>query len=230
MTPNLTQRRQPLFHSALFGTSVNEFLKAVQDYLQDHWIKFLTAAAFMAVGWIAGKRRARSEWKRKEFLNRVNISLNVIQDGTLRIRTIIEKTCDDIFLNSAAAADVMAAARRTTPQDAVLPLPQHEYWYYLNSILNEISEKFALGQIARDFGRPVQKEVYLLCLTCECAGEMRTRKIRAMMIRKSVLENLPAEQPKLESPSHITRWETLRQLSATWKTSPYRFLEMEICL
>lgn len=209
---------------------MNDFLSAVSDYLHDHWIKFVTAGGFMAVGWVLGKRRARSEWRKKEFLSRLNISLNVLRDGKLMIRTIIEKSCDEIFLNSVAVDTVMTAARKTTPDDPILPLPEKEYWYYLNAVLNEVSEKFALGQMKRDVGQPVEKCLYLLCLTCECSGEMKTRKVRAMLVRKATLENLPAEQPQLESPTHATRFKTLHQLAAAWRAAPHRFLEMEICV
>lgn len=209
---------------------MNEVISTLFEYLHDHWIKFLTAAAFMVVGWFLGKRRAKAQWRKKEFLNRINVSLNVLRDGKLMIRTILEKTAEEIFLNSVAAEAVIASAGNTSPQDALLPLPEKEYWYYLNSILNEIAEKFAQGQLRRDMGQPVQRELYLLCLTCECAGEMRTRKIRAMMIRKASLESLPAGQPQFENPTHLTRWETLRQLASSWKAKPHCFLEMEVCL
>lgn len=209
---------------------MNELLREVSENLQSHLVKVLTVAGFTLVGWYFGKRRARSQWRKKEFLNRINISLNVLHEGKLMIRTILEKTCDDVFLNSVAAEAVIASARNTTPHDALLPLPEKDYWYYLNSILNEVSEKFAQGQVRRDMGQPVLKDVYLVCLTCECAGEMRTRKIRAMLVRQSALESLSSEDPKLENATHITRWETLRQMAAAWKSTPYKFQKMEICL
>jgi len=210
--------------------AVEDILSVLSGYLHDHWIKFVTAGAFMVAGWFLGKRRARAEWRKKEFLGRLNISLNIVRDGKLLIRTLIEKSCEEIFLNAVAVEAVTDAARRTTAADPILPLPEADYWHYLNAVLNEVSEKFAEGELRRDMGLPVTKEVYLLCLTCESAGEMKTRKIRAMMVRKSALENLPTEAPALESPSHSTRWETLRQLAGAWKATPQRFLAVELCV
>ena len=101
-------------------------------------------------------------------------------------------------------------------------------WYYLNSVLNDVAEKFADGAIRRDMGQEVTLETYVICLTCESAGDLRTRKVRAMLIQKKVLENLPAECPLLESPHHTTRWETLKQLAAERLRNPHKFLDIEI--
>ena len=166
---------------------MQDLIRALLEQLEDHWVKFVTAALFMGIGWFFGKRRARSEWQRKEFLDRLNVSLTTISEGTLRIRTIIEKSCRDVFLNVVAAEAINAAARKTTEENPILPLPEGDYWYYLNAVLNEIAEKFAAGQIKRDLGLPVETARYLICLTCERAGAMRTQKVRAMMVRRSLL-------------------------------------------
>jgi len=213
---------------------LNQFLEAITNFIDDNWMKVLTGLALMLVGWYFGKRKAHSDWKNHEFLHRLNVSLNLMlpdpakQGHVLQIRTILEKSCEDIFLNSVATEKVEQAARKTTPQNPLLPLPQQDYWYYLNSILNEIAEKFALGEIRRDLGLPVTRGTYLICLTCECAGEMRTRKVRAMVIQKKYLEHLPETPPALEHATHITRWETLRILAAEYQKNPWQFLEVEL--
>lgn len=207
---------------------MTQILDAALEYVHKHWIEFLTAAVFMGIGWYLGKRRARSEWRRKEFLHRLNVSLNMISDGRLLIRTIMEKSCADVFLNTVAAETVAAVARKTTESDPILPLPKSEYWYYLNAVLNEVSEKFATGQIRRDLGVPVNTGTFLICLTCECAGEVKTRKVRAMLIKKMTLEKLPEKRPMLESPNHATRWETLKLLAETYSKHSHKFLEVEI--
>lgn len=200
------------------------------DKLHQHWQGLVTAFVFSLVGWYLGKRRARAEWQKKEFLDRVNVSLNSIRDGELQIRTILEKSCAEIFLNSVAVETVTAAARSTTPENPILPLPKADYWHYLNAVLNEVSEKFATGLIERDMGKTVRSETYVLCLTREVAGEMRTHKIRAMLIRKQQLLNLPAEMPKLQKPDHSIRWRCLKLMATELTREPHKFLELEICL
>jgi len=210
--------------------NLREFLNVVWDTLHDHWTKFATAALIAAVSWFLGRRRARADWGRREFYDRVNVSLNAIRDGTLMIRTIAEENCLEVFLNSAAVAALIDAARHTSPDDPLLELREQDYWFYLNSVLNKVAEQFAEGQIRRDMGLPVTTGRYLICLTCESAGEVRTRKIRAMLIQKSLLLNLPNEEPKYENPTHATRWKTLKYLAAQYQKTPYKFREVEICI
>jgi hypothetical protein len=209
---------------------IRQFVEILLDYVHDHWMKLATALLFMAVGWFFGRRRARAEWRKREFFDRVNISLNSIRDGVLAIRTIAEQSCSEVFLNKVAVEALIDAARHTTADDPLLELPEHDYWYYLNAALNEVAEKMSDGQIRRDMGLPVTTARYVICLTSECAGEIRTRKIRAMLIQKKLLLNLPAEEPKFESPSHATRWKTLKYLAAQFSRTPHKFLEIEICV
>ena len=209
---------------------MREIIDALVEHGTDHWIKVATGLVLMAAGWFFGRYRAKTAWKKREFLDRLHVSLNSIRDGKLRIRTILEKRCEDVFLNSVAAATITAAAEKTTADDAIIPLPEKDYWYYLNDVLNEISEKFALGQLQADIGQPVKATTYVITLTCESGGPVRTRKIRAMLIRKELLTKLPSKMPALESKYHITRWNVLRQLAKAYETTPHRFLEMELCL
>jgi hypothetical protein len=210
--------------------TLRQILDVVSDTLHDHWVKFATALLIAAVGWLLGRRRARAEWGRREFFDRLNISLNAVRDGTLTIRTIAEESCSEVLLNSVAVSTLADAARHTTPDDPLLELPERDYWFYLNSVLNEVAEKFAEGQIRRDMGLPVTAARYVMCLTSESAGEVRTRKIRAMLIQKNLLLNLPADEPKFESPNHATRWKTLKYLAAQYPRTPHKFLEVEICV
>ncbi len=66
----------------------------------------------------------------------------------------------------------------------------------------------------------VTAATYLICLTSESAGEVRTRKIRAMLIQKELLEKLPEYEPKFESPNHATRWMTLKFLAKEFQVNP----------
>ncbi len=225
---------------------LEQLFHTLSGYVQDHAVKILTGLVLMGIGWFVGFRRAKINWKKREFFDRLNVSLNFLDDGTLAIRTLSEKTCEDVFLNSAAADAIQKAARRTTAADPLLPLPKDDYWYYLNAILNELSEQFATGALRKEQGQPVRAERYLVCLTSEAAGEIRMRKVRAMVIRKSLLISLPSEAvpsqttkeaphvpplktPKFASSNHATRWETLKFMSAEYQRNPWRFIEVELC-
>lgn len=208
----------------------NEIVTDGLNLLREHWAKILYSLAALLVGTWWGKRRARAEWSKKRFLDRLNFSLNSVRDGTLEIRTLGEMNCRDVFLNEVAAERVRAAALKTSADNAILPLAPEERWYMLNAVLNEISERFAPGFLKRDLNQPAQCGQYLICLTYENAGDLKTRKIRAMIVRKSLLLDLPADAPKFERPHHDIRFNTLRQLAAAHAADPSNFLDVEICI
>ena len=202
----------------------------VWQFLRSHWAGALWSLLILIVGTWWGKRRARHEWANKRFLDRLNFSLNTIRDGTLQIRTLAEMNGRDVFLNDVAVERVIEATARTTATNPLLPLARDERWYYLNAVLNEVSERFAVGFVKRDMGIPVETRSYLICLTYESAGELKTRKVRAMVIQKSVLTNLPAEPPRFERPHHATRYQTLQQLAAAYASDPTEFLDVELSI
>lgn len=197
---------------------------------REYWAEATFSLACLLVGSWWGRRRISRHWRKKEFLGRLNVSLNMLEDGTLRIRTLLDEDLTSVFVSPVAADMVKSSARRTTEANPLLPLGKDDAWYCLNDVLNEVSEQFAKGFLQRDLGQPVTSAVYLLCLTCEKAGAMRTRKIRAMLIRKEQLLSLPEEMPALESPNHSTRWETLKSLAGKFATEPHAFLEVELCV
>lgn len=209
---------------------LEQLVQTILDAIRDHAVKLITGLVFMGLGWYLGNRRASAAWKKQEFLDRLNVSLNTIQGGTLKIRTLSEKRCDEVFLNSAASETVKKLARQTTGADPMLPIPKDEVWFYLNSVLNDLSEQFAAAYLKHDMGGPVQSARYLIALTCESEGEMKTRKIRAMVIQKSLLLNLPQETPNFESPRHSTRWKTLQSMAAEYAKNPHRFKEVELAV
>ena len=211
-------------------TPTEQLVQTLFDYVKDHAVKLITGLVLMAVGWYLGHRRASADWKKQEFLDRLNLSLNSIDDGVLKIRTLSEKRCEEVFLNSAAAETVKKVARNTTAANPILPIPVKENWYYLNAVLNDVSEQFAAGFLKRDMGGKVTSATYLIVLTCEADGEMKTRKIRAMVIQKRLLGDLPPEMPLLQSPHHITRWKTLQFLATEYLRDHGRFLEVELAV
>lgn len=207
---------------------MQQLFESILNQIRDHGIKFLSAAAFTVVGWLIGRWRAAQSWKKREFFNRLNISLNSIRDGRLLIRTVLEKTCEDVFLNKVAVERLLKAALLTTTENPFIPVAKDDRWFYLNAVLNELSETFAEGLFRREAGKPHDCLRYLICLTNECDGDVKTRKIRAMVIRKDNLLNLPKEQPALESPSHSIRWKTLQQMQKAYAADPTNFIEAEI--
>lgn len=76
---------------------MDQWLQAIREQLSDHGIKYLTAAGFTLAGWLAARWKAARDWRKREFFNRLNVSLNALHDGQLLIRTVLEKSCRKSF-------------------------------------------------------------------------------------------------------------------------------------
>jgi hypothetical protein len=192
----------------------------------------LTSTATFFAGRWWGRYKASRQWHRKEFLDRIIVSLNLFADGFLKIRTVLERSLDHVFLNPVAVEKVWTAAKATTADNPIMPVPKADRWYLLNFVLNAVAEFFADGQVRQDAGLPVTKVKYALFLTCELVGDERIRKVRAMLVRQELLENFPYadSMPKLENPWHDVRVVTLRKAAELYKKEPDNFLTLEVCV
>ena len=195
-------------------------------------VSVITSLAAFVFGRYYGRWKAHREWHTKEFLNRVIISLNIFSDGTLKIRTVLERSIEEVFLNPIAIEKIQAAVKECTSENPILPIPKPDRWYLLNFVLNSVAEHFVAGQIRLDAGEKVTLVRYALFLTCEVVGDERIRKVRAMLIRRDLLEEFPYldSMPKLENPWHADRIKTLRRAAALFKSEPDHFLVLEACV
>ena len=190
-----------------------------------------STATFFAGRWW-GQYKANRQWQKKEFLDRIIVSLNIFADGYLKLRTVMERSLSEVFLNKVAIAKIWAAARATTAERPVMPIAKEDRWYLLNFVLNAVAEHFAAGHIKQDAGIPVVTVKYALFLTCELVGEERIRKVRAMLVREEHLIEFPYADamPKLEREWHSDRIKTLRQAAELYKKEPDNFLTLEVCV
>lgn len=190
-----------------------------------------TVAAFL-FGRYWGRYKAQKVWASKEFFDRVIVSLNILAEGSLRIRTVLERSIQEVFLNKIAIDMVDKASKACTAEQPMLLIPKADRWYVLNYVLNAVAEHFSAGHVKRDAGVPVVAVKYALFLTCEVVGDERIRKVRAMLLRVDLLENFPYPDtmPQLENPWHADRIKTLRRASELYKSDPDLFLVLEVCV
>ncbi|KAL6071504.1 Transmembrane protein [Balamuthia mandrillaris] len=163
--------------------------------------------------------RGKWKWYRRHFMGRVNFSLNLYHDNTLKFRTLFERSLYDMMFRNHAAVKVVAnAAAKTEVGKPFLMIAPEENWYVLNNILNEISSSCMMGFLQEDCGIPVKLEWYVFGLTCEKDEGVWNRKIRVMLISQRLLERIPdLPPPSLESAHHRVRWRTLQKMSDLWR-------------
>lgn len=84
-----------------------------------------------------------------------------------------------------------------------------------------ISERFAEGFVHEALGSPVVKQSFLIALTNEIDGPVRTHKIRAQVIGEELLAKFGSdefrEKLQLEKSHHSVRVSTLRKMHDVWK-------------
>ncbi len=219
-----------LFGQAINGVEVgNEVTKRI---IVTAAVAAITSTVTFFAGRWYGRYKASRQWHRKEFLDRIIVSLNIFADGYLKIRTVLERSVDEVFLNRMAVDKVEVAARATTVDNPIMPIPKADRWFLLNFVLNAVAEHFVAGHIRQDAGEKVTVIRYALFLTCELVGDERIRKVRAMLVRRDLLDNFPYMDslPKLENAWHEDRIRTLRRAAELYKREPDHFLILEVCV
>lgn len=216
----------------LFALAFDLSNETAQKALVSIGIPIVTTVLSFIAGRLWGAYRARQEWQRKDFSGRIIVSMNLLNEGRLRIRTILERPLEEVFPNALAAAKIRTASKHTTVQNPMLPMAKEDCWYLLNFVLNAVAEHYTEGIVKMDAGLPVTRVTYALFLTCEVVGEERIRKVRALMLRKDLLENFPFpdSMPELENPWHSDRIVTLRRACQVYKSNPEQFLFLEVYL
>ncbi len=202
------------------------FIRVVSGVL----VVLLTTVLSFVIGCYWGRYLAHRDWQKKQFLGRIIVSLNSLADGCLKIRTIFERSLEEVFLNPIAIELVRAASLKTTVDNPMLPIEPKDRWFLLNFVLNAVAERFSDGLVRFDAGESRKPVLYLLFLTCERVGEDRIRKVRAMMLRKDFVLDFPYRDtmPQLEKDYHADRVVTLRRAAEVYRKEPDNFLPIEI--
>ena len=180
-----------------------------------------------------GRYQARKRWRRHESFDRLNISVNVLADDRLRIRTVLERPLEEIVPNLHARDQLLEASKVPKPWSPLIYLDKAEDMrFVLNCILNATAEHFSAGEIRRHGGQDVACVSYEIFLTCELAEAAFERKIRAMLMKTEDLENFPFvdKMPELERKTHNVRVDTLRRAAEIYKERPEMFARIELCV
>src|SRR5260370_35953013 len=135
------------------------------------------------VGIVLVYARKRTAWKQKSFLNQVNFSLNYIENGQLCLRTLLEVSAAEVWLTDEGNKKVFNAAAQTRHDQPFIHLDDREDMDFIKrAVLNVLSERFAEAFLARSMNLPIQTAKYCFAITFENFPDMRTRKIRELLM------------------------------------------------
>jgi hypothetical protein len=186
--------------------------------------------------------RKRADWVRKSFMGQVNFSLNFVENNTLLLRTLMEEPANDVWLNDYGVKQVLRAAERVTLEQPFLIMDDDEDMDFVKrAVLNVLSERFAEAFVARSLGVPVKAGTYIFGITFEKYADLRTRKLRVLLMEESLLKSLFGPENKganlaVVNPIHQDRISSLRvmhqllaqQQSSTKTLHPLGRLELGV--
>jgi hypothetical protein len=197
-----------------------DLLQAFWATFRESWEIVLLFTTWLGIGLVALQRRR--DWARNRFTERVNFSLNLVEADSaggrrLLLRTLLEDSAANVWLNEYGAGLVQRAAERTTLERPFLRIePRRDLELVKHAVLNVLSERFSDAFIAQGLGLPVARGRFLFGITWERYGDMRMQKLRVLLIRAELLEELFAGggEPalRLSAESHRNRIATLREL------------------
>jgi len=190
-----------------------DIFHAIIDLLKNYGVVISLVLTWAAIGWVYLGKRAH--WMRKEFMGHVNFSLNYIVDGKLAMRTLAEVRAADVWLNDLGVNQVRRAADRTTSDQPFVWLSDPADMAFVNrAVLNVLSERFSGTYVAQSMGLPVETATYWFAITMERYDDMRTLKLRVLLVKADDLETVFAPENPVAIPSEIyrPRLQTLRSM------------------
>lgn len=161
-------------------------LRDLVALVREYWGTIGLAVTWLGIALIYFRKRMH--WRRKHFLDQVNFSLNYVHDGKLVMRTLMELPSQQVWLNDYGVKQVQAAAQKTTLEQPFIILKEPADQQFINrAVLNGLSERFAEMYLARALGLPVQSGTFYFAITCEKYKEMRTYKLRVLILSEQAL-------------------------------------------
>jgi hypothetical protein len=211
-------------------------LFAIFDLLNDYSKNILSYVGSACLGALFmwwRDRRHRQRFLNKEFPNHVNFSVNYFNGPTLVMRTLMETTADQIWLNPYVVQLVAKAAKNTTAEDPILHLADKTHMDFLTrAVVNELSELTAETFLARSLGQNVATANYVFAVTYEKFKDIRTLKLRVLLIREDDMPKIAAagEQPEITLRDRLT---TLKKMYEVYSNPETRNMlgrvELGVC-
>jgi hypothetical protein len=191
---------------------IREFLEDLRPY----WTSLALLLTWVGILFVYLRRRY--QWRRKQFLTQVNFSLNYVRGVALAMRTLVEVPASQVWLNEHGVRTVLAAAHRAPLDDPFLVLRDPKDMAFANrAVLNVLSQRFANTFLAASLGLPVRTANFVFALTCEKYEEIRTLKLRILIIEEQTLIDLfgpddGAAKLQVQDVVYRARLQTLRGL------------------
>ena len=133
------------------------------------------------------------------------------------MRTLLETTPKEVWMNEFGLKLVAAAAKRTTKDQPFLVMNKPEDMTFVKqAIKNVLSEHFAHSYLAHALGVPTRKAMFVYALTYERYESIRELKFRVVVVEEKTLQAAfgPNTPPTaVLKQRHADRVEVLRKMA-----------------
>jgi len=209
-------------------------MAAIITFLQEHWTEAVASIISLLVGGFIGRWRAWKRFADRAFYDRITVSLNYVEDGHFKIRTLLERSSMELFRRHGNGPRRHGSLLEKGPRPALGLAGQGLLGTTSTLSSMRSRERFAEGYIRREAGTGATEQTYLLFLTCENdeGAAVCQRKVPAMMIREQVLLSTIDITPQFRNEFQKARWETLRKVREELATNPEtkRIRRVSICV
>jgi hypothetical protein len=193
-----------------------ETVQRVLEVMRPHWNSLALAVTWLGIVFVAVRRRW--QWRQKRFITQVNFSLNYRVGDQLAMRTLLETTAGEVWPNEHGVRQVLALAARATVENPFVLLKKSKDRDFVNrAVLNALSQRFAEVFVAAALGVPVRTATFVFAVTCEKFAEIRTLKLRVLLVEEAALDELfgpgaAADRLDVRNQVYRARLTTLRKL------------------
>jgi len=192
---------------------------SVVNFVKANGAILAVAVSWLGFYWLAYRRR--NAWESRNFRDQIVFSINYVVEGKIEMRTLREVAAREVWLNEYGVEQVLKAAELTTLTQpfVVLKDPKDQYFVH-QAVMNAISEQFAEGFLAYSMGLPVLMQTYYFAVTFERDVDMRSLKLRVLIVRREDLEthfnDQSAEGQAVIAPTqnYLIRLRALQQMSS----------------
>jgi hypothetical protein len=193
-----------------------ETFQHFMEFMKHYWSGLALVTTWAGIGIVALRRRRA--WQRKQFLTRVNFSLNYVVGDQLAMRTLLEEEAVRVWPNEYGVRKVFGAAARASVEQPFLILADRKDQGFVNrAVLNALSEQFAQTYLAAALGLPICTATFVFAVCYEKYEDIRTLKLRVLVVEEQTLKRLfgpeaLASRLQINNPIYRSRLNSLRTM------------------
>lgn len=159
---------------------------------------------------------------------RLRCSVVTLQQGTLRVRTLCEMPVRQLSCRRRTIDQLVAAAPHATLLQPFPRLDTDDVRELRAGIAACVSSLTPTGHLHHAQGAPTTLGEFIAGIVSDAEGPPHRRRLRLLVVPRSVLEHLPSETPQFEQRDDASFWSWLQFLSRTWQENPLALARVEL--